>query len=72
MSESEEQSNAKLASSNRTSQILPIVPGLQYHASVQACICSVCSALSSAINSAFESDSGIIFFHYSLNGRFVK
>uniref|UniRef100_A0A158R4X9 receptor protein-tyrosine kinase n=1 Tax=Syphacia muris TaxID=451379 RepID=A0A158R4X9_9BILA len=53
MSESEDQNNPKLTTSNSTAEILPITPGLQYHASVQACICNVCSALTSAINSAF-------------------
>lgn len=40
---------------NETSLVIPISPGLLYHASVRACIDTICSSYATAINSAFAS-----------------
>ncbi|MFH4982722.1 hypothetical protein AB6A40_009431 [Gnathostoma spinigerum] len=37
-----------------TSLVTPILPGLQYHASVRVCVGSVCSPFANSINSAFS------------------
>ncbi|EJD76761.1 TK protein kinase [Loa loa] len=38
---------------SETSLLIPVSPGLQYHASVRACINTICSSYANAINNAF-------------------
>ncbi|VDK61397.1 unnamed protein product [Onchocerca ochengi] len=51
--EEKDNTEAKLTRLYETSLVIPISPGLQYHASVRACINTICSSYVNAINTAF-------------------
>uniref|UniRef100_A0A0R3RIS5 Fibronectin type-III domain-containing protein n=1 Tax=Elaeophora elaphi TaxID=1147741 RepID=A0A0R3RIS5_9BILA len=54
-----------------TSLVIPISPGLQYHASVRACINTICSPYASAINNAFAPITEPLFitFHQTIDNN---
>ncbi|CAG9539972.1 unnamed protein product [Cercopithifilaria johnstoni] len=54
-----------------TNLLIPIFPGLQYHASVRACINTICSSYANAINNAFAPFTEPLFiaFNQTINSN---
>ncbi|VDN07737.1 unnamed protein product [Thelazia callipaeda] len=52
-SDGDESKTIELKDLNETDVIIPVLPGYEYHASVRACISTICSPYANAINTAF-------------------